>query len=63
MKLVFCLEQMISIAKLVLEVECLEDREGSNSTFDSTLRHCIRCLQTVLNDSNTQVYQYMIDFD
>ncbi|KAK4279829.1 hypothetical protein QN277_011541 [Acacia crassicarpa] len=55
MKLSFSLEQIISIAKLVLEVECLEDCNESNSTFDGTIRYCVRCLQTVLTDSNTQV--------
>lgn len=62
MKLAFSLEQIISIAKLALETECFDDCKESNSTYVSTLRYCIRCLQTVLTDSNMQVYQLMVEY-
>ena len=56
MKLAFSLEQIISIAKLALEIKCVEDCKTSNSLYASALRYCIRCIQTVLNESNVQVY-------
>lgn len=60
-KLAFSLEQIISIAKLALEIECLEYCKEKNSAYVSIVRFCIRCLQTVLTDSNMQVYQYKVE--
>ncbi|RYR59970.1 hypothetical protein Ahy_A04g017089 isoform A [Arachis hypogaea] len=62
MKLVFSLEQSISIAKLALELKCVADGETSNSLCANALRYCIRCIQTVLNDSNLQVQVLGLQF-
>jgi hypothetical protein len=54
-KLAFSLEQIILIAKLALESKNVEDCEASKSIRVIALRYCIRCFQTLLSDSNTQV--------
>ncbi|XP_061348491.1 protein SWEETIE-like isoform X3 [Gastrolobium bilobum] len=61
-KLAFALEQIISIAKLALEIKYVEDCDGSNSICVSALRYCIRCMQTVLSDSNIQVQVIGLQF-
>ena len=55
MKLAFSLEQIISITKQALEIERIGDSKESNCIFFSTVRSCIRCIQTVLTDTNMQV--------
>ncbi|XP_057757016.1 protein SWEETIE isoform X1 [Arachis stenosperma] len=62
MKLVFSLEQSISIAKLALELKCVADGETSNSLCANALRYCIRCIQTVLNDSNLEIQVLGLQF-
>lgn len=59
MKLAFSLDQHISIAKLALEIECVEEGKERNSVFVSALSYCIRCIQTVLTDANIQVNEYV----
>lgn len=58
-KLAFSLEQIISISKLALESKYAEDCEARNSICVGALRYCIRCIQTVLSDSNMQVNEYV----
>ncbi|KAK7295809.1 hypothetical protein RJT34_18721 [Clitoria ternatea] len=61
-KLAFSLEQTISIAKLALESKYAADCEATNSICVSSLRYCIRCIQTVLSDSNMQVQVIGLQF-
>ncbi|KAK7304321.1 hypothetical protein VNO77_45189 [Canavalia gladiata] len=61
-KLAFSLEQIISISRLALESKYGEDCEASNSICFSAVRYCIRCIQTVLSDSNMQVQVIGLQF-
>ncbi|KAK7269008.1 hypothetical protein RIF29_21723 [Crotalaria pallida] len=61
-KLAFSLEQHISMAKLALEIECVEEGNERNSIYVSALSYCIRCIQTVLSDSNMQVQVIGLQF-
>ncbi|KAJ1443259.1 Armadillo-type fold [Sesbania bispinosa] len=61
-KLAFSLEQIILIAKLTLESKCVENSEASESIRVSALRYCIRCIQTLLSDSNRQVQAIGLQF-
>ncbi|CAL0321677.1 unnamed protein product [Lupinus luteus] len=61
-KLAFSLEQHILIAKLALEVERVEEGKERNSIYVSALSYCIRCIQTVLSDSNIQVQVIGLQF-
>ncbi|XP_027350855.1 protein SWEETIE [Abrus precatorius] len=61
-KLAFSLEQIISISKLARESKYAEDCEASSSICFSALRYCIRCIQTVLSDSNMQVQVIGLQF-
>jgi len=54
-KLSFSLDQIISISKLALESKYAEDCEARNSICVGAVKYCIRCIQTLLSDSNTQV--------
>ncbi|XP_020224658.1 protein SWEETIE isoform X2 [Cajanus cajan] len=61
-KLAFSLEQIISISKLALESKYAEDCEARNSICVGALRYCVRCIQTVLSDSNMQVQVIGLQF-
>ncbi|TKY64772.1 HEAT repeat-containing protein 5B [Spatholobus suberectus] len=61
-KLAFSLEQIISISKLALESKDAEDCEARNSICVGALRYCVRCIQTVLSDSNMQVQVIGLQF-
>ncbi|OIW06503.1 hypothetical protein TanjilG_26692 [Lupinus angustifolius] len=61
-KLAFSLEQHILIAKLALEVEHVEEGKERNPIYVSALSYCIRCIQTVLSDSNIQVQVIGLQF-
>jgi len=58
-KLSFSLDQIISISKLALESKYAEDCEARNSICVGALQYCIRCIQTLLSDSNMQVNYYV----
>jgi len=58
-KLSFSLDQIISISKLALESKYAEDCEARNSICVVALKYCIRCIQTLLSDSNMQVNEYV----
>ncbi|KAL2329485.1 hypothetical protein Fmac_017066 [Flemingia macrophylla] len=61
-KLAFSLEQIIFISKLALESKYAEDCEARNSICVGALRYCVRCIQTVLSDSNMQVQVIGLQF-
>ncbi|CAJ1844953.1 unnamed protein product [Sphenostylis stenocarpa] len=61
-KLAFSLEQIISVSKLALESKYAEDCEARNSICVGALKYCIRCIQTLLIDSNTQVQVIGLQF-
>ncbi|XP_048328605.2 protein SWEETIE isoform X2 [Ziziphus jujuba] len=54
-QLVFSLEQIISFAKLVHDMEFLEENGDSDPVFLMMYKNCTRCIHTVLGDSNIQV--------
>lgn len=59
-KLVFSLEQTILFAKSIYDSEFLE-QNGDRSPFYYTMfKHCTKCIQTVLSDSNIQVYSSFV---
>lgn len=55
MKLVFCVEQTITFAKLVHEIQCLGKSKGSDPIYFTLFKYCTKCIQTLLTDSNIQV--------
>ncbi|XP_027929548.1 protein SWEETIE isoform X2 [Vigna unguiculata] len=61
-KLSFSLDQIISISKLALESKYAEDCEARNSICVGALQYCIRCIQTLLSDSNMQVQAIGLQF-
>ncbi|KAK7374934.1 hypothetical protein VNO80_08377 [Phaseolus coccineus] len=61
-KLSFSLDQIISISKLALESKYAEDCEARNSICVGALKYCIRCIQTLLSDSNMQVQVIGLQF-
>ncbi|XP_068489389.1 protein SWEETIE isoform X2 [Phaseolus vulgaris] len=61
-KLSFSLDQIISISKLALESKYAEDCEARNSICVGAVKYCIRCIQTLLSDSNTQVQVIGLQF-
>ncbi|XP_021887968.1 protein SWEETIE, partial [Carica papaya] len=55
LKLAFCIEQNVSLAKLAHELECQGyDKEYSPLHF-SVFKYCSKCIQAVLTHSNIQV--------
>ncbi|XP_022635843.1 protein SWEETIE isoform X2 [Vigna radiata var. radiata] len=61
-KLSFSLDQIVSISKLALESKYAEDCEARNSICVGALQYCIRCIQTLLSDSNMQVQAIGLQF-
>ena len=60
-KLAFSVEQTISFAKLVHEMECLRESDHDPVYF-AMFKYCTECIQTILADSKIQVntYGYML---
>ncbi|KAL9993657.1 putative armadillo-like helical, protein SWEETIE [Helianthus debilis subsp. tardiflorus] len=54
-KLVFSLEQIITFAKLIYEIELIGDNQESKPVFYSMLRQCTNSFHEVLNDQHIQV--------
>lgn len=55
-KLVFSLEQILLFAKLIHDMEFLEqDGDRGRPVYFTMFKHCTKCIQTVLSDSNIQV--------
>ncbi|XP_020890238.1 HEAT repeat-containing protein 5B isoform X2 [Arabidopsis lyrata subsp. lyrata] len=55
LKLVFCLEQLFSLAKLSYEFDCPGDEIDTNSTCIAMLKSCQISIAAVIKDSNVQV--------
>ncbi|XP_038720133.1 protein SWEETIE isoform X2 [Tripterygium wilfordii] len=55
MKLAFCLEHIVTFAKLAHEIEFQGDIKGRNPICLSIVRNCTKYIQTVITDSNMQV--------
>ncbi|AAD10656.1 Unknown protein [Arabidopsis thaliana] len=55
LKLVFCLEQLFSLAKLAYEFDCPVDETNTNSICIVMLKSCQISIAAVVKDSNVQV--------
>ncbi|KAJ4961466.1 hypothetical protein NE237_021376 [Protea cynaroides] len=55
MKLIFCLEQNFSFAKLAHEIEDLREKKSNNHLFFSIYKHCTKHIQMILTDSDIEV--------
>ncbi|CAE5963233.1 unnamed protein product [Arabidopsis arenosa] len=55
LKLVFCLEQLFSLAKLSYEFDCPGDDTNTNSICIAMLKSCQISIAAVVKDSNVQV--------
>ncbi|XP_010511629.1 PREDICTED: HEAT repeat-containing protein 5B-like isoform X1 [Camelina sativa] len=55
LKLVFCLEQLFSLAKLAYEFDCPVDETNTNSICIAMLKSCQTSIAAVMKDSNVQV--------
>lgn len=55
LKLVFCLEQHFSLAKLAYEFDCPGDETDTNSICIAMLKSCHISIAAVVKDSNVQV--------
>lgn len=55
LKLVFCLEQLFSLAKLAYEFDCPGDETNTNSICIAMLKSCQIIIAAVVKDSNVQV--------
>ncbi|XP_010419035.1 PREDICTED: HEAT repeat-containing protein 5B-like [Camelina sativa] len=55
LKLVFCLEQLFSLAKLAYEFDCPVDETNTNSICIAMLKSCQISIAAVMKDSNVQV--------
>ncbi|KAL1208787.1 Protein SWEETIE [Cardamine amara subsp. amara] len=55
LKLVFCLEQLFSLAKLAYEFDCPGDETDTNSIRIAMLKSCHISIAAVVKDSNVQV--------
>ncbi|XP_010265191.1 PREDICTED: HEAT repeat-containing protein 5B [Nelumbo nucifera] len=53
-KLAFCFEQTFSLAKLVHEIEDLVDKKD-NDMFLTIYKHCTKCIQSIITNSDIQV--------
>ncbi|KAL4652128.1 hypothetical protein ACB092_01G210800 [Castanea dentata] len=55
MKIAFSVEQTISFAKLVHEIEGLDESEGSDPVYFTLFKCCTECIRTLLTDSSILV--------
>ncbi|KAJ4850066.1 hypothetical protein Tsubulata_019358 [Turnera subulata] len=55
LKLSFCLEEILSFAKLAYEFECTQESKSHNSICLTILKYCSKCVHIILSDSHLQV--------
>lgn len=59
MKLAFSVEQTISFAKLVHEIQCLGQSKDNRPIYFTPFMYCTECIRTLLIDVNIQVNRYL----